>query len=212
MPRIGGRLKPRNVAPGLQRAPEWATPGQAKEASIPLSILQLIFDLIDMRSFSNLWYWIALAVTWSTASHWVLGVPFDMVQQARRRGGQAAEDMMTLTGVNVRRLVMIGREAGAMVALGAAFVLSSLVVLGFGYGIEFAQAVALLALPLAVVAGLSLRMAARIAPVLARDPSPEEVARLLMRHRLRVQVVGIVAITITALWGMFQNLRISILH
>nr|WP_097070593.1 component of SufBCD complex [Rhodobacter maris] len=165
-----------------------------------------------MRSFSNLWYWIALAVTWSTASHWVLGVPFDMVQQARRRGGQAAEDMMTLTGVNVRRLVMIGREAGAMVALGAAFVLSSLVVLGFGYGIEFAQAVALLALPLAVVAGLSLRMAARIAPVLARDPSPEEVARLLMRHRLRVQVVGIVAITITALWGMFQNLRISILH
>ncbi|MFD2175448.1 component of SufBCD complex [Rhodobacter lacus] len=165
-----------------------------------------------MRSFSNLWYWIALAVTWSTASHWVLGVPFDMVQQARRRGGQAAEDMVTLTGVNVRRLVMIGREAGAIVALGVAFVLSSLVVLGFGYGIEFAQALALLAVPLALVGGLSLRMAVRIEPVLARDPAPEEVARLLMRHRVSVQLVGVVAITFTALWGMFQNLQVSVLH
>ncbi|MEC7258626.1 MAG: component of SufBCD complex, partial [Pseudomonadota bacterium] len=45
-----------------------------------------IFELIDMRSFSNLWFWIALAVTWSTTSHWVLGVPFDMVNRARRNG------------------------------------------------------------------------------------------------------------------------------
>ena len=43
---------------------------------------QSIFELIDMRSFSNLWYWIALAVMWSTASHWVLGVPWDMVIRA----------------------------------------------------------------------------------------------------------------------------------
>jgi len=38
---------------------------------------ETIFELIDMRSFSNLWYWIVLSVLWSTMSHWVLGVPFD---------------------------------------------------------------------------------------------------------------------------------------
>ncbi len=50
--------------------------------------MTLIFDLIDMRSFSNLWYWIALAVTWSSTSHWVLGVPFDMVLRARRKAAR----------------------------------------------------------------------------------------------------------------------------
>lgn len=206
------RPAPPGVTPGLQRGPEWVKPEACHKASIPLNILQTIFDLIDMRSFSNLWYWIALAVTWSTTSHWVLGVPFDMVVQARRRGGQAAADMLLLTGVNVRRLRVIGREAGGMVALGAAFVLSTLVVLGFWYGFEFAQALALLAVPLAVVGGLSLRTAARIEPVLARDPAPEEVARMLLRHRRSVQIVGMVAITFAAFWGMFQNMQFSVLH
>ncbi len=54
-----------------------------------------------MRSFSNLWYWIALAVTWSTASHWVLGVPFDMVLRARRHGGDAERDLEDMVRVNV---------------------------------------------------------------------------------------------------------------
>ena len=51
----------------------------------------VIFELIDMRSFSNLWYWIVLAVLWSTASHWVLSVPFDMISRAKRQGGAAQE-------------------------------------------------------------------------------------------------------------------------
>ena len=54
---------------------------------------QTIFELIDMRSFSNLWYWIVLAVLWSSVSHWVLGVPFDMVQRAKRHGGKSLDDL-----------------------------------------------------------------------------------------------------------------------
>ena len=54
---------------------------------------QTLFEMIDMRSFSNLWFWIALAVMWSTASHWVLGVPFDMVLRARRHGEEAQADL-----------------------------------------------------------------------------------------------------------------------
>ena len=40
-----------------------------------------VSEVIDLRSFSNLWFWIALAVMWSTVSHWVMGVPWDMVQR-----------------------------------------------------------------------------------------------------------------------------------
>ena len=72
----------------------------------------IVFEVIDMRSFSNLWYWIALAVTWSSASHWVLGVPYDMVGRARKYGGQAAEDLNDMVRVNINRMLYIAGISG----------------------------------------------------------------------------------------------------
>ena len=43
-----------------------------------------VFEVIDLRSFSNLWYWIGLAVFWSSVSHWILGVPYDSIMRAKR--------------------------------------------------------------------------------------------------------------------------------
>jgi len=177
-----------------------------------LNIFDTIYSLIDMRSFSNLWYWIALAVIWSSASHWVLGVPFDMVLRARRKGGRAADDMVVLTRVNVARLLNIGRDAGVILAIVVSFLLSSLVVLGFVYGIEFAQAVALIFVPLSIVGLLSLRAAARLEPILTDTVTPETVAAALSRHRISIQAVGMVAITATAMWGMMMNFRFSTFH
>jgi len=183
--------------------------GEGSATGAILDILQTIFDLIDMRSFSNLWYWIALAAVWSTASHYSLGVPFDMVTRARRKGGQAAEDVVMLTRANTRRLLGIGREAGLALSIGMSFVLSALVVLGFVFRFEFAQALALMAVPLAGVGLLSLHTAAKLEPVLAEAPQFEIVAQILARHRVAVQALGLVSITFTALWGMFQNLKLS---
>jgi len=73
---------------------------------------QTVFELIDMRSFSNLWYWIALAVVWSTTSHYVLGVPYDMITRAKRSGGEAEADLHDLVRVNVNRLLYIAGAAG----------------------------------------------------------------------------------------------------
>jgi len=71
-----------------------------------------VFELIDMRSFSNLWFWIALAVMWSTTSHWVLGVPWDMVLRAQREGGQYEEDLLDIVRINTNRLLHIGTVSG----------------------------------------------------------------------------------------------------
>ena len=65
-----------------------------------MNLYQVLFELIDMRSFSNLWYWIMLAVMWSSASHWVLGVPFDVISRARRQGGALQDDLETLVRIN----------------------------------------------------------------------------------------------------------------
>ncbi len=177
-----------------------------------MHIFDTVFELINMRSFSNLWYWIALAVTWSSASHWVLGVPFDMVLRARRKGGRAAEDLVTLTRVNVARLLTIGREGGVVLSVGVSFVLTCLGVLGFGYGMEFAQAVFLIAFPLSFVGLLSLRAAGRFEPLLNDGIAPDALARLLARHRVSIQAVGMVAILVTTMWGMLHNFSISVLN
>ena len=78
-----------------------------------MELIDTVFEVIDMRSFSNLWYWIALAVLWSSTSHWVLGVPYDMIQRARREGGQAQQDVEDLVRINTSRLLMIVDRSGA---------------------------------------------------------------------------------------------------
>ncbi|WP_089231760.1 component of SufBCD complex [Tropicimonas sediminicola] len=166
----------------------------------------MAFELIDMRSFSNLWYWIALAVVWSTASHWVLGVPYDMVTRARRNGGQAEEDLHDLVRVNVNRLLYITETAGIwMLAIGC-FFLTTLAILGFVYWIEFAQAVFLLALPMGLVFALSIHTARKI-----RAADGEGLYRKLHIHRFLTQLIGMISIFITAFWGMWQNMSLGVL-
>jgi hypothetical protein len=166
----------------------------------------IVFELIDMRSFSNLWYWIALAVLWSSASHWVIGVPFDMVSRARRHGGQAEADLDTLAAVNARRLLYIADVAGLWLVAAGAFVLTALAILGFGYGVEFAQAVVLMALPMTIVFALSVRTARRIT---ALQEGGAALRRRLAWHRLAIQGIGMVAILVTAMFGMYQNMNLG---
>lgn len=167
---------------------------------------RILFEVIDMRSFSNLWYWIALAVTWSQASHWVLGLPFDMVLRARRMGGQAAADLDELARIYVARLLYIVDVAGAVLVLLAFFVLTALTVLGFWYRVEFAQAVILLLFPLTIVGAMSLRTAWLID---RRAETGEALQRHLARHRTLVQIVGMISIFVTAFWGMAQNFSVN---
>ncbi|WP_050518974.1 hypothetical protein [Pseudorhodobacter antarcticus] len=170
-----------------------------------MSWYQTIFDLIDMRSFSNLWFWIALAVLWSTASHWVLGVPFDMVVRARRKGGQAAQDLHDMIGINTRRMLFIAQVSGLWLIGLTTFTMTILIVLGFFYDIEFAQAVFLLAAPMMLVWALSLSTARQI---VADALEEEALYRRLGRHRMTVQGIGMVSIFITSMWGMWQNMQV----
>ena len=167
-----------------------------------------VFELIDMRSFSNLWYWIALAVVWSSTSHWVLGVPYDMIQRAARHGGEAETDLEDMVRINCNRLIYIAGVSGLWLLGLVSGLLTSLAILGFWYGVEFAQAVFLLAAPMTLVGALSLNAAAQIR---ARGLRGEALRKRMHRHRVHTQIVGMVAIFITALWGMYQNMSIGAL-
>ena len=173
-----------------------------------MDIYQTIFEVIDTRSFSNLWYWIALAVLWSTASHFVLGVPFDMALKARRRGGVHMEDLEDLVRINCSRLLNIAEISGLILTGVAMAILTILAVTGFGYGVEFSQAIFLMLCPMSLVALLSVRTAKRI----TKDaPKGDDLVRQLRRHRFNVQWIGMLSIFVTGMWGMYQNLTLGAL-
>lgn len=173
-----------------------------------MELLDTLVELIDMRSFSNLWFWIALAVVWSSASHWVLGVPIDLVYRAGRNGGQAELDLEDLVRVNVNRMLYIVQVSGAWLLGFVCFILSGLLVLGVVYDVEFAQAVFLLLFPLTLVGCVSLATANKI----ARDHvMGAGLRKLLVRCRIYIQMIGTIAIFVTAMWGMYQNLKYGFL-
>lgn len=174
-----------------------------------MEIIDTVFEVIDMRSFSNLWYWIALAVLWSSTSYWVLGIPYDLIQQARRHGGQAQVDVEDLARINAGRLLHVIDQGGLIIVALAFFWLSVLAVLAFWYDVEFAQAVFLLLTPLVFVVWASVRVCRRI---VAGENRGEALYRRLIVHRRITQGIGMLAIFVTAMYGTWQNLNISILH
>jgi len=147
-------------------------------------------------------------VLWSTASHYVIGVPYDMIVRARRNGGQATIDLDDIVRVHVNRLLYIGEVSGLWLLGFGCFFLTGLALLGFVYDVEFAQALFLLALPMSILGALSLWTCEIIA---GQALTGEAMQAQLMRHRLYTQLLGVVSIFVTALWGMYQNLSFGAL-
>lgn len=172
-----------------------------------MDFIDLVTEVIDLRSFSNLWYWIVLAILWSSLSHWVLGIPYDMVQRARRGHEDSLRDLRLLAEVNSRRILDFVELSGVLMVALSGFVISALLVLGWGYRVEFAQAITLLILPLILVTAISVATARRL-----QQNGFEGVPMQLRNHRLVVQMIGIVSIFVTAFWGMYTNVTVSPLH
>jgi len=166
-----------------------------------------LFDVIDMRSFSNLWYWIGIAVLWSSMSHWVLGVPNDLIQRARKHGGAAEQDLIDIVRVNVNRLLGIARFSGPWLLMFVSFVNTALLVLAFVYWIEIAQALFFIVLPLSITGAVSLSSAQHIE---THATDAQSLYKMLHRHRLWTQIIGMISIFVTAMYGMYHNLTVPI--
>lgn len=159
-------------------------------------------DLLDFGSFSSLWYWLFLGSFWARVMHAPMGVPAETVRAALPENPSAARDLAMLTSYEVGRHHAMARALGPWRAALWAFTLSGLAVLATGYGIELAQAAALIATPFALVRW-------RIATAVPRLAAAEGTAALRRQHlrlRLQVQTIGIGAVFVTALWGMIRTL------
>jgi hypothetical protein len=98
--------------------------------------------------------------------------------------------------------------SGPWIVGSMSFLISALVALGFWYKIELAQAISLMAVPLSLVFILSARNARLIR---ANGTYGVALRAKLTRQRFFNQVIGLISIFITAFWGMWYNMNVSVL-
>lgn len=177
-----------------------------------------ILTLLDSRSFGSVWFWLLLILGWTVAGRRIAGVPLDVVTAARRAaraGGDdpAAVELLDWLSLTLPRWRLAGSEGAVMLGL-AAFVLTTLAVLGFAYDLEMARALVLVLAPFLLVYGLELRLARRLDAVLAkaRQGAPVEeaaaiAAGLMRRHRLVFMLVLFLGGSIVAIQSVLWALR-----
>lgn len=189
-------------------------------------------QLLDLRSFSSIWYWLMLTWLWTRSGRNLLGVPVEVVQRAHRAAqatgpggadhGTPAAEQQGHPGLLLLDWLLLTlprwhlpSQSGAVLLGTGAFLLTLLAGLGFGYAQELAQAVFLLVAPFGVLMLMRVRLARRLAPLLAqaqaRTLAPTVVARdsarLLMRHRWQVLALSTASVAAAAIWGTAWVIR-----
>lgn len=170
-----------------------------------MSLYKLMVDVIDLRSFSNLWFWVALFAIWTKAVRNGLGVPYDMVGAAHRDGGQALHDVEVMARISTARMLAFSRGLGPWLVGLVSFAGTVLALLGFVYRSGLAQAVFFLFVPLCVLGYLSLRAALRVE---AGEGQGAALLALLSDHRRSVRFLAIVAVGATILFGAYANAQL----
>jgi hypothetical protein len=173
-----------------------------------------LIGLLDSRSFMTIWYWLALVGMWSATGRSVIGVPSETVSRARSALSANQPDDPAVVGLlDWLSLVLprwrLGTTEGAVFLGVTCFALTSLLVLGFVFWLELAQAVFLLLMPFWVLFWMRVRLARRLTPLIdaahmgktTLEQTARDAARMMTWHRRWVTVLSMVSVLLTVLWG-----------
>lgn len=186
----------------------------AKDKELLVPQVNSLIGFLDSRSFMTIWYWLALVGMWSATGRSIMGIPSDVVARARAAlaAGQG-DDPSVLTLLDWLSLVLprwrLGTTEGAVFLGLTSFGLTSLVVLGFVFWLELAQAMFLLLMPFWLLFWMRVRLARRVTPLvdaaqlgqIPPDKAARDAARMMTWHRRWITVLSMVSVLTTVLWG-----------
>lgn len=164
-----------------------------------------VFEALEFRSFWNIWFWAAVVLSWSATSHFILGVPYDLIVRANREGGAWSEHCDALAHAQIFRLTRAFEEYGAAITCIVFFGLGAVGSLAFYLDWEAARALFVLLLPLTLVHGFTVPLAFRLKRDNVRGAA---LRKALGWRRFWHQVAGLFAIilvTAAAVWELVRN-------
>jgi len=153
--------------------------------------------MLDPGAFDSLWYWLFMILFWAQATARVLGVPVAVIDRAAAGDADAAAEGAPMLARECARRGSDAARPRPWQAAVVGFGLALLAVLGFGYGLEIAQAVALILGPTALGA---LREAGLLRD-LAALPADAAPWPLMRAHRRRMRALAILSVAVAAFWG-----------
>ena len=154
-----------------------------------------IGDLIDFATFSSVWYWIFIALAWSSRSHWTIGIPFDAVIRAEKRGGTWESDLDAMAHAMSARFALFMGRGGPWIIGVATFVVTGLIATGIATRNEMVLGIAAFAVPMILAEAGDVRLALRIHATGLRG---YDLRRALVWRRFLNQVTGLVSLLLAA--------------
>jgi hypothetical protein len=161
------------------------------------------FDLVRLLnsdSFDSFWYWLIIAVSWSRATHFMLGVGLHDVRDALRNGGTDMSDVEMLIHINARKLTRAMDRYGVWLTAVGTFLIAGIATLGFRFDIELMQASTFLFASLTLGSLVSLRFAYR---VIKDDLQGKALCDGFSRFRTIKQFVGIASIFVISFYAAY---------
>jgi hypothetical protein len=165
-------------------------------------MLGLIAEVISLRSFSNIWYWLALAAFWTWAMGQVMGVSNALLRQSLR--GESA-DLERLAQIQAQVWLTRWQRGQVWIVTFGTAALGLISVLAFFSGSEFAQAVWFIAMPYALIWLIWLRLALLI---MREKPQAGALVRVMFNTKNHVQIIGFAFIFIT-MFNAFVHLLVN---
>ncbi|GHA41525.1 hypothetical protein GCM10008927_02350 [Amylibacter ulvae] len=155
-------------------------------------------QILELKSFFNIWYWLFLAFIWSRATYFTLGVPLHDARLGHEREGVYMHDFEELMRINTGHTVEAFDQYGVAVMAVIAFLLASAATLGFGFRMEIMQAIFLLMAPLTGATLFSVRFAYRIQ---AEKITGQSLYTAYVVHRRIKQIFGMLSMIVTSVWA-----------
>ncbi len=172
-----------------------------------LNFFDLVADAVNLRAFSALWYWVVLALLWIGLSQFILGVPLYLLARARRGDALSRRHIQMVAQFQANEILKTNEIVRMLWIGAAAFLVSALVVLGWGYGVEVCQALLFLIVPIIGAGGLSILTARRMA-----KRNFETILEDLHTHRIIMNLIMVVVFAATVFWGLYANMTARVLH
>ncbi len=152
-----------------------------------------------MTAHDSVWFWALVALIWLRTGARSLGAPWNMILHSLKDEA-TAQDLASLVRINSQDYVSTGHNPFLWAFITC--VMTSLGLLGFGYGLEYAQAAFLLCIPIVLSWALQIRAAGRY---LQARPEGQSLFRFLRNHRWALQIVTISWLFFVSLWGSVQT-------
>lgn len=161
-------------------------------------------EIIAANGLYNSWYWLLVTLVWLRSIQQTLGIPIFTMRSAIKGDAQAKQDAHIFLDIHIRNTTRSFTQFGPFLVALVCFILASIATLGFWYDVAFLQGIFFIAMPMAILGWIAMRMAYR----LQKQPASwQELCKIYHRHRRFKFGLAALFTVMTVVWAGYLEIR-----